>query len=283
MIEALPAGSGADVVTGAATGTTYQSATLNGLVNPNGLPTGCYFQYGLTPAYGSVMSSQVAGSGTSATGFSAPLTGLASATTYHCLLTATNINGTSHGNDQTFTTADPPPALTAGTATETLYNGATISSTVNPNGLATTCYVQYGTSSGYGSSTVGQSVGSGTGGIPVSVTITGLSSATTYHYRIVTSNSSGTSYGSDQTFTTTQALGFATTNAQIGSSGTGAQVRIQGFSGYGYQLQYTGSLSTATVWQNIGSAQSGSNGLLILSDTAGSLSGSGFYRIQISQ
>jgi hypothetical protein len=77
---------------------------------------------------------------------------------------------------------------------------ATLNGTVNPNGASITYYFEYGPSSDYGSSTPAQSLGSGASDVSVSATITGLISCTTYHYRIVGTNYSGTSYGDDVTF-----------------------------------------------------------------------------------
>ena len=58
-----------------------------------------------------------------------------------------------------------------------------------------------------------QSAGSSTFTVPLSVAITGLSPSTIYRYQLVTTNSSGTTYGLDQTFTT--ALDPATANVRI--------------------------------------------------------------------
>jgi hypothetical protein len=41
----------------------------------------------------------------------------------------------------------------------------------------------------------------------VAANISGLTASTTYHFRIVATNSSGTAYGSDSTFTTLSAMG----------------------------------------------------------------------------
>ena len=46
------------VTTTAATNVTSSSATLNGTVNPNGLTTSVYFQYGTTSGYGITTASQ---------------------------------------------------------------------------------------------------------------------------------------------------------------------------------------------------------------------------------
>ena len=92
------------VTTNSASSVTSSSATLNGTVNPNGEATTYYFEYGVDTSYGSTTSSSSAGSGTSAVSVNAPISGLISDTTYHYRLVATNIQGTSYGDDKTFST-----------------------------------------------------------------------------------------------------------------------------------------------------------------------------------
>lgn len=96
--------------TGAATAVTQQSAKVAGTVDPNGTATTYRFKYGFTANYGSQTPSAAAGSGTKAVDVSATLNNLASGTTYHYRLVATNANGTSSGMDQTFKTNGQPPA-----------------------------------------------------------------------------------------------------------------------------------------------------------------------------
>ena len=79
---------------------------------------------------------------------------------------------------------------------------ATLNGTANPNGKTTTAYFQYGLGTGYGSTTYTMNLGSGTAPVPVGFNIAGLAPGTTYHYRLVVTNSDGTFYGVDQTFTT---------------------------------------------------------------------------------
>jgi len=98
--------------------------------------------------------------------------------------------------------AQMPPTVTTGSATSVTSSSATLNGTVNPNGSSTTYYFQYGTSTSYGSSTTSTSAGSGTSDVSVDASISGRSSNTTYHYRLVATNSAGTSYGDDQSFTT---------------------------------------------------------------------------------
>ena len=79
---------------------------------------------------------------------------------------------------------------------------AHLNGTVNPNGQATTWYFEFGTTTSYGTKTTALSAGSGTKSVNESSALTGLSGGTTYHFRIVASNASGTSFGADQTLAT---------------------------------------------------------------------------------
>jgi len=73
---------------------------------------------------------------------------------------------------------------------------------MNPNGAATTYSFDYGTTSSYGQTTTSVSAGSGTGNVSSAVSVSGLSTDTIYHFRIVATNGSETSYGNDNTFAT---------------------------------------------------------------------------------
>jgi len=95
-----------------------------------------------------------------------------------------------------------PPTATTGSATSVTSSTATLNGTVHPSGLSTTYHFEYGTGTSYGSTTDSASAGSGTSNTSVSNNITGLSASTTYHYRLVATNSVGTSTGSDQQFAT---------------------------------------------------------------------------------
>ncbi|MBF0376652.1 MAG: formylglycine-generating enzyme family protein [Desulfamplus sp.] len=101
-------------------------------------------------------------------------------------------------NSATVVTGTPATSITSTTAT---LNG-----TVNPNGSATTYYFDYGTTTNYGSKTTSQNAGSGTSNVSVTADLTGLVANTTYHFRLVATNSKGTTYGSDYTFKTTEQI-----------------------------------------------------------------------------
>jgi predicted lipoprotein with Yx(FWY)xxD motif len=82
--------------------------------------------------------------------------------------------------------------------------GFELKGTVNPYGLDTTYHFEYGPTTGYGTNVPvpDADVGAGSYSVPVSQTVTGLQQSTTYHYRLVATNSAGPTKGSDQSFTT---------------------------------------------------------------------------------
>jgi PKD repeat protein len=98
--------------------------------------------------------------------------------------------------------------------------GATIDGGVYPNGLSTTWWIQYGTTTSYGSQTPAASAGSGTAPVSVTGYLSQLASATPYHYRLVAENSAGTTYGYDFTFTTSASSPTTPTAAFTPTSGT---------------------------------------------------------------
>ena len=96
-------------------------------------------------------------------------------------------------------------------ATSAVLNG-----TVSPNGLTTTYYFEYGTTTAYGLVTASWTTDADAS---VSATVDALSAQTTYHYRLVATNSSGTSYGSDRSFQT--ASTYPAPSSGGGGGGTG--------------------------------------------------------------
>ena len=94
------------------------------------------------------------------------------------------------------------PTVTAGAASSITNTSATVTGSVNPNGQATTYAFQYGTSTQYSEQTALQDAGSGTVQVAVTANIADLQPGTTYHFRLIASNASGNSVGSDATFKT---------------------------------------------------------------------------------
>jgi hypothetical protein len=98
--------------------------------------------------------------------------------------------------------AATPPTATTGAATTITATSATLNGTVVPNKTPTTYYFQYGKTTSYGLKSA-TGTANGNASKAVSQTITGLTAATTYHFRLVATNPNGTSNGTDKTFTTT--------------------------------------------------------------------------------
>jgi large repetitive protein len=192
------------VVTTAATGVGANTATLNGTVNANNALTTVSFDYGLTVAYGS----NVAGvpptiSGNTVTPDLAAIAGLLPNTTYHFRINGVSANGTTNGNDMTFTTTGPPPTVVTTAATAVTGTMATLNGTVNANGVISTVTFEYGLTIAYGTIVPGvPATVSGSIVTAVLANITGLLPGNTYHFRIDAVNSNGTSNGNDMTFTT---------------------------------------------------------------------------------
>ena len=207
-------------VTGPATSVTPTSATLNGTVDPNGRPTTYFFEFGTSTSYGSKTPEKAAGSGTNSTGVSAAVSGLLRGKRYHFRLVATSDAGVSRGADQTFSTIGAPTVVTRA-ASSIAPTTARLNGTITPNGQATSWYFDYGITSSYGSKTSARSAGSGTNPLRVSASLTRLKPGTTYHYRLVATNGSGTRTGSDRTFATTGPP-LVTTSAAQGVGPTSA-------------------------------------------------------------
>ena len=124
----------------------------------------------------------------------------------------TSISGTWSYNDYTYTASSTTaaPSVTTKAATSVTSTAATLNASVTPNGLATTVVFQWGTTTSYGTATSSQSIGSATSAVDVTASLTGLSAGQAYHFRVVATNSAGTTNGGDQTFTTTAAATKAT-------------------------------------------------------------------------
>lgn len=103
-----------------------------------------------------------------------------------------------------------PPAASTGGASKISFSGARLAGAVNPRGVATTAFFQYGPTKAYGAATPEVAAGAGTTSRGVSADITGLAPTTIYHYRVVAKSTAGTIPGGDHTFKTgKQPLGIA--------------------------------------------------------------------------
>jgi hypothetical protein len=96
-----------------------------------------------------------------------------------------------------------PPIVTTGAPGTVADHSAVVNGAVDPRLIDTTWLVEYGRTSSYGSSTAAQPLPASTvGAAAVSTGFADLKADTTYHYRLLASNTAGAAAGADMTFTT---------------------------------------------------------------------------------
>lgn len=94
------------------------------------------------------------------------------------------------------------PVVITRPATAVGPTSAVLQGVVNPKDKSTAYAFEYGTTTAYGALSPAGSAGKGKSDVPVSYALSGLLPSTTYHFRVVASNDSGTSRGADVAFTT---------------------------------------------------------------------------------
>lgn len=164
--------------------------------------------------------------------------GLDGASTVYLRVTidgATNTTGTSNNRlDNIVIRASNastlPPTVATAAATDVTATEATLHGTVNANNQTSAIFFEYGLSPGtYGTPVPGlPPIVTGGSVISVAAGLTGLGQNTTYYYRVLASNASGTTYGDELTFTTgclpTGAAGTISGPATIYADGVTAYV-----------------------------------------------------------
>ncbi|MEK6647438.1 MAG: LamG-like jellyroll fold domain-containing protein [Candidatus Firestonebacteria bacterium] len=125
--------------TGSATNITSTSATLNGIINPKELSTTAYFEYGLSSGiYGNQTPIQNF-TGSNDQNITADISNLTANTTYYYRVKAINNLGTTNGQEQTFTTSQPPQGAMAFKISKAMLIrikamvGGRASSSIDPN------------------------------------------------------------------------------------------------------------------------------------------------------
>ncbi len=185
------------------------SVTLDGTVNPDGIPVGgCQFEYGTEKSYGNTIPCEPSpGSGSGVVAVHADVSGLTPLTRYHYRLVASNTNGSNVGIDRTFIA--PAQAKMDGESVSNVASGsATFSGQVNPDGSDTTYRFEYGLSASYGESISGEA-GGGLEDVGVAAHPQDLRPGTAYHYRLVVESALGTVTGEDRVFITQSAVSVA--------------------------------------------------------------------------
>ncbi|MCK5147571.1 hypothetical protein KAR48_12510 [bacterium] len=145
--------------------------------------------------------------------FTSSITGLASSTTYYVRAYATNAYGTSYGDNKQFTTTDGLPEVTTSSITQISYNSATGGGENLSDGGPTITAKGVCWSTSQNPTTSDSFTNDGTGTDNFTSSITGLNASTTYYVRTYATNSTGTSYGANVEFTTTDGLPEVTTSS----------------------------------------------------------------------
>jgi hypothetical protein len=191
-----------DVETHPATAITRTTAELNGSLDPDGMPTTYWFEYGIDTSYRLKTTEASAGEEFGSVQVQpTEVNSLQPGRRYHFRLVAQNALGTSRGPDQSFVAA-APPGISGVRPSNVGETTATLNARIDPGGFSTTYRFEYGLSTNYDHAipAAGGSVGAGTTPVPVSAELTGLDPGVTYHFRVVAENQWGTEVTDDATF-----------------------------------------------------------------------------------
>ncbi len=188
------------------------TATLNGVLNPKATIPGEAGTYEFLWRSAMTCEGGESSVGSSAGGVAeavkAELTGLLPGSTYtFCLRARNEVGAEALSAPVKFTTLAIEPVIVAESesATEVTATSAKLHAEIDPGAEETIYRFEYGTSSAYGQSTPELTPIGSDNESPATAAIQGLQPGTTYHYRVVATNSqspTGGTDGPDQTFTT---------------------------------------------------------------------------------
>lgn len=139
--------------------------------------------------------------------FTSNITGLLPGTAYHVRAYATNSAGTAYGEDLTFTTASSVPTVTTSAVTGINQTSARSGGNVTSNGGSSVTARGVCWSTSTTPTVSGEHTTDGSGNGTFTSNITGLSPNTIYYIRAYATNSVGTAYGNQITFSTTNETG----------------------------------------------------------------------------
>ena len=222
-------GTGNPVVTAPTT------AKLVGAVDTQGLPMSVYFEYGLTNSYGNTTPREIFPANIGIKDVLHDVADLIPGAIYFVRLVA-EVPGRVVGNGVKFKVKVVPnsgtgsptdvPLVTTGEAVELTESGASLKGAVNSRGGTTTAFFQYGTTPAYGLKTERLPVGNDTLDAEVSIPVKDLLPGTRYYYRLMASNSLGTSIpDAGGSFDTKSQAPVVTTGAAAALTTTSVTVR----------------------------------------------------------
>ena len=192
--------------------------------------------------------------------FTGYITGLSPSTTYYVRAYATNSVGTAYGEQKTITTSPTLPTVTTNNVTNIATTSATCGGQVTFNGGATViargvCWStsQYPTDAD-NHTTNGTGIGSYTSNI------TGLIPNTTYYVRAYATNSAGTAYGEQKSFTTpcNSFTVYTSGNTNI-NYGQGTTLYVSGANSYQWSTNDTAASITVSPTTTTTYAVTGTN------------------------
>ncbi len=195
------------VSTNTATSITATSAVLGGSITGycGSTITARGVCYSINPNPTTASSKTNHGSGS--TPFSTTVTGLTRATTYYYRAYATNPSGTVYGTEYSFTTLAVLPTVSTSSIGSIFSNSqASGGGNVTDEGGASVTAKGICWSTSYNPTTSNFTYGGGSGPGSFTGTMTGLSAGTTYYVRAYATNSVGTAYGVNLSFTTPATL-----------------------------------------------------------------------------
>src|ERR1019366_3682813 len=271
------------VSTGAVSFVSATSVILNGSVNPEGTPTTAWFRWGISTNYGNLAPSPayVFASDTSGDAFAALLTNLHPATVYHYQLFGTNSSGLAYTSDQVFRTIGALPTTTILITTNVSSDAAIISGYVNPGGLNTLAWFNWGTTSNYGNTTPSPVIACGNGNTSVGVAslLGPLNAKCAYHVQLVASNAAGMISSADELFTTVGPQTPIISLPVLLPMGGGVELLVAGSYGTVYALQTSTNLLTPANWATLSVFTMTNNVQTIYDTTPVSLSSQRYYRV----
>jgi photosystem II stability/assembly factor-like uncharacterized protein len=152
------------------------------------------------------------------------------------------------------------PAATEALADEITTTSARLTGAADPEGSSATGFFEYGPTAAYGSTTTATALGSGSDPVALIANLTGLSSGTTYHYRLVVHSAGGIDVTADATFTTAVPAPTASSGSATLLSST--RVRLAGsVNPNGGATSYWFEYGTSTAYgQQTSSASAGPGG-----------------------